>query len=181
MAGNPFFQNLDPNPVPDPVTPHGDPSNPEGYAKVTPTGIGPAPYNIAAPQDIAGITAALNGATALTGGHEGATTGAGMPWRDSPRQQQAAAILDSPQGASSTNVFAGFPDYENSDVRPQSDGPLGPIQGHTSDYQGTMQDGLEKYGGPARGLEGVPPEGGNMGPGIGCPGTVQDGITTYGI
>ena len=172
MAGNPFFQNLDPYPVPDPVTPHGDPSNPEGYAKVTPAGNGPAPYNIAAPQDIAGITAATESA--------GRLTGAGIVYPAGPRQQQTAAILYSPQGAESTNVFAGFPDYENQDVRPQSDAILGPIQGHTSEYQGTMQDGISQYTGPAHGLEGVPPEGGNMGPGIGYPGTTQDGLATYG-
>src|SRR5215469_17148397 len=117
MAGNPFFQNLDPDAAPDPVTPYGGPGDPTGYAKVTPPGTGPAPapYDISAPQDIAGITAAVQAAMNLTGGQEGASTGAGIPNRDSPRQAEAAAILDSPQGAMSSNVFSGFPDYENQD------------------------------------------------------------------
>src|SRR4029077_3878383 len=95
----------------------------------------PAPYDISAPQDIAGITAAFNAATALTGGDEGAPTGAGMPDRVSPRQAEARAILESPQGAPGMNVIAGFPDYENADVRPNLFDT--PIQGHTSDYPGT--------------------------------------------
>ena len=181
MAGNPFFQSLDPYAVPDAVTPHDVPSNPEGYAVVTPAGVGPAPYSISAPQDIAGIAAALGAATALTGGQEGADTGAGMPNRDSPRQRETNAILTSPQGAESSNVFAGFPDYENQDLRPGGDLQT-PVQG-TMTYPGgsTMQDGVAKYGGPPHGLEGVPPETGSMSqPGGMYPGTAQDGITKYG-
>src|SRR5215469_6412429 len=120
MSGNPYFLNLDAAPAPDPVTPSDTPSNPEGNARVTPAGNSPAPapYDISAPQDIAGIAAAYTAAMNLSGGGEGAATGAGIPNRMSPRQQEAAAILDSPQGAQSSNVFSGFPDYENQDLRP---------------------------------------------------------------
>ena len=184
MAGNPFFQSLDPYAVPDAVTPQDTPSEPSGYAAVTPAGTGaaPAPYDIAAPQNIAGITAAFNAATALTGGSEGAPGGAGMPDRSSPRQQQAEAILMSPQGAASSNVFAGFPDYENADVRPGAN-MENPVQGHTADYPGTTQPGVPQFtAGFGGALPGVPPDTGAMTPSAGgdYPGTVQDGITKYG-
>jgi len=179
-----FFQSVDPTSPPDALTPADGPSDPGGYAGVTPHGVSPAPYDISAPQDIAGITAATQAAMDLSGGAEGAGTGAGLPDRDSPRQQQAAAILDSPQGADSSNVFAGFPDYENQDLRPGANSET-PIQGHTSDYPGTTQDGIPQFtaglGGGA-GLPGVPPEGGSMAASDGgdYPGTLQDGITKYG-
>jgi hypothetical protein len=187
MAGNTFFQNLDPQVAPDPVTPAATPSEPAGYAMVTPPGTGaaPAPYDISAPQNIAGITASFNAANALTGGQEGAGTGAGsagMPNRNSPRQQQAAAILDSPQGAESSNVFAGFPDYENQDLRPGGN-MENPIQGHTADYPGTTQAGITQFtAGFSAGLPGVPPETGSMSASGGgdYPGTTQDGLPVYG-
>ena len=191
MAGNPFFQDLDPYAVPDAITPYDAPSDTAGYVGVTPPGTGaaPAPYDIAAPQDIAGITAANNAAMALTGGGEGADTGAGsggMPNRDSPRQRESLAILDSPQGAASSNVFAGFPDYENQDVRPGADLQT-PIQGQMGTYpvDNTYQPGLPQFMAGVHGLTdlpGVPPESGSMGPskGMDYPGTTQDGITKYG-
>lgn len=185
MAGNPFFQSLDPMSVPDAVTPHDAPSSPDAYAGVSPPGTGPAPapYSISAPQNIAGITAAAEAATALAGGQEGADTGAGMPNRHSPRQAEAEAILMSPQGAASSNVFAGFPDYENQDVRPPADLQT-PIQGTmTYPVSNTYQPGIPQFtAGISSGLPGVPPDTGSMGPSAGgdYPGTLQDGITKYG-
>ena len=191
MAGNPFFQDLDPAAAPDPVTPYGGNSDPAGYAKVTPPGRGPAPapYDISAPQDIAGIAAAAQAARELSGGGEGAGPGAGIANVSSPRQQEALAILDSPQGAPSSNVFAGFPDYENADLRPganmenpcQGQGPSGPP------YPGTTQGGVPQFmaglGGDAPGsVPGVTPEHGSVGPskGMDYPGTLQDGLQKYG-
>ena len=176
----PFFQPVDPTAAPDPVTPADSPGDAAGWAQVTPAGQGPAPYDISGPQDIAGIAGALAAAMDLSGGQEGTSTGAGIPNRDSPRQQQAAAILDSPQGAESSNVFAGFPDYENQDLDIDSDLNT-PIQG-AGYHPGTMQDGIPMYGGQeGAGVEGVPPEGGSMDtPGGNYPGTTQSGITTYG-
>ena len=181
MAGNEFLQNLDPYAVPDAITPRDAPSDPAGYAKVTPSGVGPAPYSISAPQDIAGITAATAAAMALTGGQEGAQTGAGMPWRDSPRQAQANAILTSPQGAPGMDVYAGFPDYENNNVAPGPDLET-PIQGTpTYPLTNTYQPGIPQFtAGFGSSLPGVPPDSGHMAPGIGYPGTTQDGLTTYG-
>ena len=188
MAGNPFFQDLDPYAVPDAVTPYDGPSDTAGYAGVTPPGTGaaPAPYDIAAPQNIAGITAAMDAATALAGGQEGAPTGAGMPQIASPRQRETAAILYSPQGAQSTNVFAGFPDYENADVRPGGDLET-PVQGQMGTYpvSNTYQEGLPQFMAGVHGLTdlpGVPPESASMGPskGMDYPGTLQDGLTKYG-
>lgn len=185
MAGNPFLQNLDPYAVPDAVTPHDTPSSPDGYAGVTPPGTGaaPAPYDIAAPQPIAAITAAFNAATALTGGSEGAPAGAGMPDRNSPRQQEAAAILDSPQGAPGMNVLSGFPDYESADVRPGADLQT-PIQGTpTYPVSNTYQPGLQQFtSGFGSPFPGVSPDSGSMKPSAGgdYPGTTQDGLTKYG-
>lgn len=169
----PFFQSLDPAGAPSPVTPQDSPSDAAGWAEVTPPGIGPAPYDINGPQDIAGIAAAVNDA--------GALTGAGVVYPRGPRQAQAEAILVSPQGADSSNVFAGFPDYENQDLRPASDLNT-PIQGHGF-HPGTTQDGITQFtAGLGAGVEGVPPETGSMGggAGLGYPGTTQAGLQTYG-
>lgn len=170
---SPFFQSLDPAAAPDAVTPAGGPSDPEGYAGVTPSGRGPAAYDISAPQDIAGITGAVSAA--------GALSGAGIVYPRSPRQQEAEALLTSPQGAPEMSVMSGFPDYESSDISPGAN-MENPIQGHTGQYPGTTQDGLPMYsGGEGTGVSGVPPEGGNMGPGGGdYPGTTQEGLTKYG-
>ena len=182
---NPFFQPADPAAAPDPVTPRGGPSDPAGYAGVTPHGTGPAPapYDIAAPQDIAGIAAALDAA--------GALAGAGVLYPQGPRQRETEAILDSPQGAASSNVLAGFPDYESSDVSPGAN-MENPVQGTgtlpgSTPYPGTTQgavpqftDGLGASAGG--GLPGVPPESGSMTPSAGgdYPGTLQDGLQKYG-
>jgi hypothetical protein len=183
MAGNPFLQDMDPAAAPDPVTPADGPSDASGYAGVTPAGTGaaPAPYDISAPQDIGGIEAALTAAMDLSGGGEGSGPGAGIPDRNSPRQQQAAGLLDSPQGAPAMSVTAGFPNYESSDVSPGAN-MENPIQGHTADYPGTTQPGVPLYNDNEGGaLPGAPP-GGSMAASNGgdYPGTVQAGLAKYG-
>ena len=173
MAGNPFFQNLDPDAPPDAVTPsEGDPTRPP----VIPADeVGNAPYDISAPQDIAGISAACDAA--------GNLVGAGVVYPVGPRQIETRdGILDTPQGAMSSNVFSGFPDYENADIRPPGEIPT-PIQGEmTYPVDNTYQPGLTQFtAGLGAGVEGVPPEGGNMGPGSGqYPGTTQSGLPLYG-
>ena len=151
------------------MTPADTPSSPSGYAEVTPHGRGPAPYDINAPQDIAGIQAAFNAANDLAG--------AGVLFPKGPRQREAQAILESPQGADSSNVLAGFPDYENNNITPP---PLvNPIHG-AGDYPGTTQ-AVPQYG-VGGGVEGVSPDSGSMGQGagLGYPGTTQDGVPKYG-
>jgi hypothetical protein len=176
-----FFQPLDPAGAPDPVTPQDGPADAAGWAQVTPSGQGPgpAPYDISAPQDIAGIGGAVQTAMGLSGGAEGAGPGAGIPDRHGPRQAQAEAILESPQGAGAMNVTAGFPDYESSDVSPGAN-MENPVQGH-GDYPGTTQGGVPQYGAGEGGpVPGAPP-GGSMGtPGGDYPGTTQDGLAKYG-
>lgn len=168
----PFFQSPDPAGVPSPVTPADTPPDASGWAEVTPPGMGPAPYDISAPQDIAGITAAVSAA--------GGLAGAGIVYPQGPRQAEALAILESAQGAGAMSVFSGFPDYESADISPGANMET-PVQG-TGDYPGTMQDGVPQFtAGLGAGVEGVPPEGGDMGPGgMNYPGTVQDGLTKYG-
>lgn len=168
MAGNPFLQDLDPAGVPDPVTPADGPSDAAGWAKVTPSGAGPAPYDLNAPQDIDGITAAFNAANDLTG--------AGVLYPKGPRQQEAAAIMDSVQGFGAANVITGFPDYETADIMP----PAQPGYMYPGEYPGTTQD-VPGYG-MGGGIDGVTPETGDMGggAGLGYPGTTQDGVPQYG-
>jgi hypothetical protein len=174
VSGNPEYQSLDPDAVPSPVTPADGPGDPRGWAMVTPAGQGTAPYDISAPQDIAGITAAVSAA--------GSLTGAGVVYPHGPRQAEAQAILESVQGAASSNVFSGFPDYESADVRPP--GLETPIQGEMGTYPvgNTYQGGLPMYTAQeGAGVEGVPPEGGSMGtPGGNYPGTTQSGLQKYG-
>src|SRR6185437_14570129 len=104
--GNPM-QPLDPQGAPDPVTPQASPSDPAGYAGVTPHGQGPAPYDIQAPMSDAEITAAFDSANAVGG--------AGFLYPQGPRQAQAGRLLDSPQGfsagsgTSGYDITAGFP------------------------------------------------------------------------
>jgi hypothetical protein len=191
--GNPFHMTPDPVSAPDPVTPAASYPSPTevggpevipgmeaglaaaSAASLTPEGRGPAPYDISGPQDIAGISAAVDAA--------GALSGAGVVYGAGPRQAEAAAILYSAQGAESSNVFAGFPDYENADLRPDTDLNT-PIQGQMGTYpeSNTYQPGLPMFTGrEGAGVEGVPPEGGSMDtPGGNYPGTTQDGLTKYG-
>jgi len=91
MAGNPEYQNVHQAAGPPPVTPADTPSSPSNYAAVTPHGRGPAPYDIQAPLMDGEITSAFNSANA--------DAGAGVLYPQSARQREAAAILDSPQGA----------------------------------------------------------------------------------
>jgi hypothetical protein len=166
-----FFQSPDPAGAPDPVTPQAGPGDAAGWAQVAPHGRGPAPYDIAAPQDIAGITGAFSAAGALSAGAENDI------YPSSPRQHEAQALLESPQGAQAMSVISGFPDYESTDVRPGAN-MENPVQGH-GDYPGTTQDvaGYNLGGG----IGGVPPEAGGTGPGGGdYPGTTQSGLPVYG-
>lgn len=117
MAGNPFLQNLDPNPAPDSVTPQASPSSPENFAMVTPHGRGPAPYDIQAPLSDGEIGAAFGAANAMGG--------SGVLYPMGPRQAQAARLLESPQGFASggydidAGTTAGWPN----DVEPDVAGP----------------------------------------------------------
>jgi hypothetical protein len=152
MAGNPFYQNLDPMAAPDPVTPQAAPGDPAGFAMVTPGGRGTAPYDIQ--QDLgaieADITARADAATAVSG--------AGVLYPVSPRQRETQVMLDSPQGFNSgggltgydiTQGWSGEPD-ESWDNLPQPAALLDtPIQGQMGTYPSatsTVQEGLQKYG-----------------------------------
>jgi hypothetical protein len=175
-VSTPFFQGLDPQGAPDPVTPAVAPAVPAQFGAVTPHGRGPAEYDIAAPQDIAGIGSALDAA--------GGLSGAGVLYPQGPRQSEAAALLDSPQGSGAMSVLAGFPDYEDADVNPGGN-MANPIQSQgpsSGPYPGTVQADVPMFDdGLGAGVPGVPPEGGNMGPGGGdYPGTTQDGLAKYG-
>ena len=166
-----FFQSLDPAGAPDPVTPADGPSDAAGYAGVTPSGQGTAPYDIAAPQDIAGIGGTFDAANALSG--------SGVLYPEGPRQHQAQALLESPQGAPAMSVTSGFPDYENTDVSPGAN-TENPIQG-TGDYPGTIQGGIPQYGADEGGpVPGAPPGGSMDTPGGNYPGTTQAGVPHYG-
>ena len=121
MAGNPYFQDLDPSPAPSPVTPADTPSSPAGFASVTPHGRGPAPYDIQAPLPDGAIGAAFSEAIALGG--------AGVLYPMSERIAQAKTLLESPQGFGSDgfDVDAGWHggggDGWPSDVEPDVAGP----------------------------------------------------------
>lgn len=97
------MQPYDPYPVPNPVTPAATPSDPAGYASVTPHGQGPAPYDIQAPLMDGEITAAFNGANAVGG--------AGFLYPQGPRQAQTERLLASPPGfatGSGYSITAGY-------------------------------------------------------------------------
>jgi len=93
------MQPLDPQSPPGPVTPAASPSDPAGYAMVTPHGQGPAPYDIQAPMDDT-ITGAFDSANAVAG--------AGFLYPQGPRQAAAEALLNSPQGFSSGGGTSGY-------------------------------------------------------------------------
>ena len=105
MAGNPFLQNLDPQSAPDPVTPAASPSDPAGYAMVTPSGRGPAPYDI---QDPGYTGGALEAEVAAAFSSANAVEGAGVLYAMGPRQAEAAHMMDSPQGFSSGGGTSGY-------------------------------------------------------------------------
>ena len=161
---SPFFQSVDPSAAPGETSGTG-PADAAGWDQVTPSGMGPAAYDISAPQDIAEITGAAAAATALTG-------------VGGPRQSATHTLLASPQGFGEMSVTPGFPDYESADVAP---GAVmeNPIQG-MGDYPGTTQDGISQYG-MGGGIPGVTPETGSMDDSsTGYPGTTQDGVPKYG-
>lgn len=150
MAGNPFYQNLDPYSPPDPVTPADTPGDPAGYAMVTPHGRGPAPYDIldGTDQFQADIETALSAAQDVSG--------AGVMYPQGERQRQTEALLNSPQGFNSGGGLSGYditagwsgePD-ESWDNNPQAatilDTPIQGEPGFPLDY--TMKPGLQKYG-----------------------------------
>lgn len=132
MAGNPEYQNLDPAGVPSPLTPAASPADPAGYAMVTPHGQGPAPYDIQAPMgDLSAVTEAA-----------GRLEGAGIVYPYGPRQAQAAALLNSPQGSGAMDVTAGFAGG-GGESWPANPNPIPtaetPIQG-SGDFTGTGTD-----------------------------------------
>lgn len=166
-----FFQPLDPAAAPDPVTPRDSPADAAGWAQVTPAGQGPAPYDISAPQDIAGIGGIFDAANAVAG--------AGALYPKGARQSEAEALLESPAGAPAMNVTAGFPNYENTDPSPGAD-MENPIQG-AGDYPGTTQGGIPVYGADEGSpVPGAPPAGSMDTPGGDYPGTTQAGVPKYG-
>lgn len=99
---NPEYQPVSPQGVPSPVTPADSPSDPSGYASVTPHGAGPAPYDIQAPMDEAAIQAAYDGAGAVS------AAGVSAYSQQGPRQAQAATLMNSPQGFSSGGGTSGW-------------------------------------------------------------------------
>jgi hypothetical protein len=117
MAGDPFYQDVDPQSPPDQVTPAGGPSSPGNYAGVTPHGRGPAPYDIQAPLPDGEIAAAFHEANALGG--------AGVLYPMSERIGQAKELLESPQGFGSDgfDVDGGWHGGWPSDVEPDVAGP----------------------------------------------------------
>jgi hypothetical protein len=132
------MQPLDPAGAPDPVTPHASPSDPAGFASVTPHGPGPAPYDIQAPMpDTEGPFA-----------QSVAVAGAGVLYAQGPRQVQAAALLDSPQGyggVTGYDIDAGFSGGGGDSGWPNNVDPGGnigtPVTGSpTGTYQGTGTD-----------------------------------------
>lgn len=98
MAGNPEYQDVHQAAPPPQITPPDSPSSPAGFAMVTPHGRGPAPYDIQAPQQ--DLAAAVEAA--------GRLTGAGVEYPMGPRDAEARALLESPQGAGPVDVTAGF-------------------------------------------------------------------------
>lgn len=132
------MQSYDPSAAPSPMTPADSPAVPAGYAEVTPHGRGPAPYDIQAEMpDIAGPFA-----------ESVAVAGPGVLYPQSPRQAQTEQLLNSPQGYGAFSITGGFSggggeDWP-SDVSPGANAET-PDQG-SGDFQGTTQDGLQKYG-----------------------------------
>ena len=107
----PYYQGLDPAAAPDPVTPADSPSDPSGYASVTPSGIGPAPYDLFDPMANMDLSGAVQAARELSGGQEGTSTGAGASGFANimgPRQAATARLLDSPQGFSAGGGTSGY-------------------------------------------------------------------------
>ena len=144
--GNPFYQPVNAADPPDQITPAGGVSDPAGYASVTPHGQGPAPYNIQA--EMPDVQSAWDASMAVAAGDEGTSTGLGLPDRNSPRQQESLSLLASPQGAGAFSIDAGFSGQPSetwaNDMSPGANAET-PDQG-MGDFQGTTQEGLQKYG-----------------------------------
>lgn len=110
---------LDPQGAPPAMTPADSPSNPAGYAGVTPGGQGPASYDIQAPP--ADLTGVFNAANSLTG--------TGFLYPQGPRQAAAEMMMDSPGGFGSDgfDVTDGFHEGGGggwpNDVEPDVAGP----------------------------------------------------------
>lgn len=134
-------QPLDPAGAPPAVTPADSPSNPAGYAQVTPSGRGPAPYDIQAPMEdlAAAVTAAGN------------LTGAGVNiYSKSDRQSAAQHIMESPAGfdvgggVSGWDIQQGFSGSGDDDMGwPNNVQP--PVQEgfiRPGTYPGTTQGGI---------------------------------------
>ncbi len=96
------MQPLDPQSPPPPMTPADGPSDPAGYAGVTPHGQGTAPYDI---QD--GLAALQNEISAAYDSAN-AVSGAGVLYAQGPRQAETASLLNSPQGFSSGGGTSGY-------------------------------------------------------------------------
>ena len=130
------MQPLDPQSPPPPMTPADGPSDPAGYAGVTPHGQGTAPYDI---QD--GLAALQNEITAAYDG-AGAVAGAGVVYSQGPRQAEAAALLNSPPGYGEQDITAGFTGG-GGESWPGNPNPIPtaetPIQG-SGDFTGTGTD-----------------------------------------
>ena len=143
-----YYQGVDPAGAPDPITPREGPADPSGWAQVTPSGPGPAPYDIQDNGWEGAITAATDAAAAVSG--------AGVVYPAGTRQAAAARLLDSPQGFNAgggtsgydiTPGWSGEPD-ESWPNNPQPGAILEtPIQGQGGyPADSTTQDGLQTYG-----------------------------------
>lgn len=132
---SPFYQPVSAASPPDPVTPAGAPSDPAGYAGVTPHGRGPAPYDIQAAMPE--VQAQFDAANAVAG--------AGVLYPMGPRQRETGVLLSSPQGFGApggydiNSGFAGEPHEPwPADVDPGGNAAT-PDQG-TGDFTGTGTD-----------------------------------------
>jgi hypothetical protein len=98
------MQPLDPQGAPDPVTPQASPSDPAGFASVTPHGQGPAPYDIQA--DLGAGQSEIAGAFDSSA----AVAASGVLYPMGPRQAQTQQLLESPAGFASGgyDIDAGF-------------------------------------------------------------------------
>jgi hypothetical protein len=153
MAGNPYYQDLDPVGAPDPVTPADGPGDGAGWAMVTPHGRGPAPYDIQA--DLAGIQDGMQSAYDSAG--LAAAAGVAAYSQQGTRQAETETLLDSPAGFSAGGGLSGY------DITAGWSGESAlrwpnsiqareiletPVQGQMT-YPvstSTVQEGLEKYG-----------------------------------
>jgi hypothetical protein len=101
------------------VTPADSPSEPSSYAAVPVQGM-----DIQAPME--DLSATFDAANSVAG--------AGVLYAQGPRQAQAQALLESPQGAGAVNVTSGFPNDEDTNIMPP---PMaGPDRG-AGPYPGT--------------------------------------------